>query len=165
MRYELSGENVYCDEVKFSDQFIQFYASERGIFSISLSSKSFKKSFKKTRINKYTTSLKKELIEYLDGKKKIFKTRLDLSGTEFQEKVWRELMLIPYGKVQTYKDIALRVGGANYSRAVGMANNKNKLPIVIPCHRVIGSNRNLVGYALGLEIKKRLLEIEGIKIE
>ena len=75
-------------------------------------------------------------------------------------KVWKQLLNIPYGEVRTYKEIAEKIGNSKASRAVGMANNKNPIPIIIPCHRVIGSNNKLVGYALGLDMKKYLLDLE-----
>lgn len=101
-----------------------------------------------------------ELQEYLTGKRKIFDLPLAPQGTEFQQKVWKALQEIPYGKTCSYKYIAENIGNIKACRAVGMANNKNPIPIFIPCHRVIGSNGNLVGYAGGLDIKEKLLEIE-----
>ncbi len=102
----------------------------------------------------------RQLSEYFAKKRKIFDIPLKLEGTEFQKAVWHALMKIPYGKTATYLEIAETIGNPKASRAVGMANNKNKIPIVIPCHRVIGSNGSLTGYAGGLEIKKKLLNIE-----
>ena len=103
---------------------------------------------------------KKELEEYFEGKRKEFDLPLEQEGTEFQKKVWEALERIPYGETRTYKDVAKMVGNEKASRAVGMANNKNSIPIIIPCHRVIGSNGKLVGYALGLDMKKYLLDLE-----
>lgn len=102
----------------------------------------------------------KELQEYFSGKRKIFNLPLEPKGTEFQQKVWKTLQEIPYGKTYSYKDVAGNVGNIKASRAVGMANNKNPIPILIPCHRVIGANGKLVGYAGGLELKEKLLELE-----
>lgn len=101
-----------------------------------------------------------QLGEYLIGKRKRFDLPLAPQGTEFQHKVWRVLQEIPYGETCSYKDVAKNIGNIKASRAVGMANNKNPIPILIPCHRVIGANGKLVGYALGLELKERLLELE-----
>jgi methylated-DNA-[protein]-cysteine S-methyltransferase len=101
---------------------------------------------------------------YLAGKLKSFDVPLDLYGTEFQKRVWNELLKIPYGSVRTYKDIAESIGKPKAFRAVGGANNKNPIPIIIPCHRVIGSNGELVGYGGGLEYKIKLLQIEGIEL-
>lgn len=101
-----------------------------------------------------------ELCEYFKGQRKTFNIPISLQGTEFQLKIWQELSKIPYGETRCYKDIACAVGNPKASRAVGMANNKNPIAIIIPCHRVIGSNGNLTGYAGGLGIKEKLLAIE-----
>lgn len=101
-----------------------------------------------------------QLLEYFKGKRIVFDIPLYLEGTEFQKKVWQELINIPYGQIATYKDIAIRVGNEKAVRAVGGANNKNKIAIVIPCHRVIGCNGKLVGYAGGMWRKEWLLEQE-----
>lgn len=90
-------------------------------------------------------------MEYLNGKRKTFDIKYEINGTEFQKKVWEELTHIPYGETSTYKEIAVAVGNPKASRAVGMANNKNPISIVVPCHRVIGSDGKLVGYAGGFE--------------
>jgi len=102
----------------------------------------------------------KELQEYFTGERKTFSLPLEPQGTEFQQKVWKALQEIPYGKTCSYKNIAENIGNIKASRAVGMANNKNPIPILIPCHRVIGANGKLVGYAGGLELKEKLLETE-----
>ncbi len=83
-----------------------------------------------------------------------------MDGTEFQKKVWKELLNIPYGKTMTYKEQAEKIANKNYVRAVAGANNKNKIPIIIPCHRIIGSDGSLVGYAAGIKVKKYLLAHE-----
>ena len=102
----------------------------------------------------------RELEEYFAGRRKIFSVPLSIKGTPFQEKVWKALLSIPYGETRTYGEIAAAIGDKNAARAVGMANNKNPLPVFIPCHRVIGAKGKLTGYAGGLEIKEILLEIE-----
>ncbi len=102
----------------------------------------------------------KQLDEYFEGKRKKFELPLNPNGTDFMKKVWKALEEIPYGETKSYKQIAEQIENPKASRAVGMANNKNPIPIIIPCHRVIGANGNLVGYALGLEMKRRLLELE-----
>lgn len=101
-----------------------------------------------------------QLDEYFNGKRKVFDLKLSLDGTEFQRKVWRELMNIPYGETLTYKDIANKLGNINAVRAVGNANGKNPISIVVPCHRVIGSSGELTGYSGGLERKAWLIEHE-----
>ena len=102
----------------------------------------------------------KELDEYFRGKRKNFDIPLKIEGTEFQKKVWNELLEIPYGETRSYLDIAKRVGNPKASRAVGTANHNNKIIIIIPCHRVIGSNKKLIGYAGGLDVKEKLLKLE-----
>lgn len=106
---------------------------------------------------KYVTQLN----QYFTGKRKTFDFSLDLYGTPFQKAVWTALTRIPYGETRSYKDIALAVGAAKAVRAIGGANNRNPIPIVVPCHRVIGSNGSLVGYGGGLSIKEQLLTLEG----
>lgn len=104
--------------------------------------------------------VKSQLEEYFSKQRKIFDLPLNPQGTEFQKKVWQALINIPHGQTVCYKDIAVAIGNPKASRAVGMANNKNPIPIIIPCHRVIGKNGNLTGYAGGLNIKRKLLEYE-----
>ena len=101
-----------------------------------------------------------QLQNYLEGKRRSFTLTLDPKGTEFMLSVWKALQNIPYGETCSYKDIAERIGNPKACRAVGLANNKNPIPIFIPCHRVIGTNGKLVGYAGGLEIKEQLLNLE-----
>ena len=103
---------------------------------------------------------KKQLDEYFAGKRKEFDIPTRLEGTEFQKRVWEELRKIPYGKTVTYKDIAEAVGCQKGFRAVGLANNRNPISIIYPCHRVIGSNGSLTGYGGGLDVKEKLLELE-----
>ena len=98
-----------------------------------------------------------QLDEYFSGKRKQFSLQTKQEGTTFQQKVWKELEKIPYGKTMTYGEIAKRIGNPKATRAVGMANHENQIPIIIPCHRVIGSNGKLVGYALGLRYKTKTI--------
>ena len=108
-----------------------------------------------------TRAVKQQLQEYFAGKRKKFAFPLDLRGTEFQMACWRALLDIPYGETRTYADIARAVDKPQGFRAVGMANNRNPIAIVVPCHRVIASDGTLCGYGGGLEIKRKLLELEG----
>ncbi len=101
-----------------------------------------------------------QLSEYFNKERQVFDLPLAPQGTAFQQRVWRALQQIPYGQTRSYKDIALAINNPKAYRAVGMANNKNPLMIFIPCHRVIGSNHRLVGYAGGLDIKEELLALE-----
>ena len=102
-----------------------------------------------------------QLEEYFAGKRREFTFPLDLRGTDFQLACWRALLAIPYGETRTYADIARVVGKPNAFRAVGMANNRNPIAIVVPCHRVIASDGTLCGYGGGLDVKRKLLELEG----
>lgn len=118
---------------------------------------SIKSSDKESELAKLTF---KQLCEYFNKKRTAFKLPIKFEGTPFQESVWQELCKIPYGTTCSYKQVAENIGNPKACRAVGMANNKNKIMIVVPCHRVIGSNGSLVGYAGGLDIKKFLLDFE-----
>ena len=103
---------------------------------------------------------KNQLDEYFIGERKSFDLPLAPKGTEFQKKVWDALKEIPYGETRTYGEIAEMVGNPKAARAVGMANNRNPIAIIVPCHRVVGANGKLVGYAGGMEQKEKLLHLE-----
>ena len=98
---------------------------------------------------------------YLSGQLKEFNLPLLPEGTPFMQSVWQRLLEVPYGQTASYKDIAIAIGNPQGCRAVGLANNRNPIPIIIPCHRIIGSNGNLVGYGGGLDMKIKLLRLEG----
>ena len=102
----------------------------------------------------------RELRAYFAGELEEFDIRLAPEGTEFQQRVWTELIKIPYGQTVSYGELAQRIGNPKASRAVGLANGSNPIPIVIPCHRVIGSNGKLTGYGGGLPVKEKLLALE-----
>ncbi len=102
----------------------------------------------------------RELKEYFEGQRKAFTVPLQPRGTPFQQKCWAALLQIPYGETRTYGQQAAMIGNPKACRAVGMGNNRNPLPIFIPCHRVVGANGSLTGYAGGLNIKEKLLQIE-----
>jgi O-6-methylguanine DNA methyltransferase len=104
----------------------------------------------------------RELDEYFRGERQTFSFPLDLRGTPFQLSCWRALLDIPYGETRTYADIARAVGRPKGFRAVGLANNRNPIAIVVPCHRVIASDGTLCGYGGGLDLKRKLLELEGV---
>lgn len=108
---------------------------------------------------------KSELSAYFSGHLKEFTVQVNPCGTPFQKKIWKEVMSIPYGQVCSYQDIANKINHTSACRAVGRANAQNPIPIIIPCHRVIGKSGKLTGYAGGLNRKQKLLNIEGIKIE
>lgn len=105
-----------------------------------------------------------QLREYFAGARRTFDLPLAPHGTAFQQRVWAALRAIPYGETRTYGELAAAIDSPNASRAVSMANHRNPIPIIIPCHRVIGANGTLTGYAGGLEIKRKLLALEGINI-
>ena len=108
----------------------------------------------------YLGEVCRQLREYFSKKRRSFDVPLDLRGSEFQRRVWNELQGIPYGETRSYQDIAARIGNPKAARAVGLANNRNPILIMIPCHRVVGKNKKLVGYAAGLERKEYLLALE-----
>jgi O-6-methylguanine DNA methyltransferase len=102
----------------------------------------------------------RELNDYFAGERREFSLPLDLRGTEFQLACWRALLEIPYGETRSYRDIAQAIGHTHAYRAVGMSNNRNPIAIVVPCHRVIASSGSLCGYGGGLDIKRKLLDLE-----
>jgi methylated-DNA-[protein]-cysteine S-methyltransferase len=101
-----------------------------------------------------------QMKDYLVGSRKEFNLPLSPEGTEFQKSVWNELLKIPYAETRSYSEIAINIRNPKAVRAVGMANNKNPIVIIIPCHRVIGKNGDLIGYGSGIEIKEKLLNLE-----
>ena len=136
-------------------------AHEKGIVSIHFGDVELDMPRKPSALtNKAATQIQ----EYFAGKRREFDLPLDPKGTDFQLTVWKALQTVPYGETRTYAQIAEAIGKPHAYRAVGMANNKNPIPILIPCHRVIGANGTLTGYAGGLEIKRKLLALEGITI-
>ena len=148
--------NTYCYDTKLGE--ITIVEENDFITKIYFgNSKEINANYIETELIKDT---KKQLEEYLIGNRKIFDLPINPKGTKFQSDVWKSLIEIPYGKTVSYKEIAISIGNKKASRAVGMANNKNPILIIIPCHRVVGSNGKLVGYAGGLDIKKKLLSIE-----
>lgn len=102
----------------------------------------------------------KQIEEYFRRERKHFNIKLNLRGTAYQRKVWNELVKIPYGELCSYKQIAGNIGNEKAARAVGMANSKNPIPIIIPCHRVIGANGKLTGFGHGIAIKEKLIKLE-----
>jgi methylated-DNA-[protein]-cysteine S-methyltransferase len=104
----------------------------------------------------------RQLAEYFAGRRKRFALKLDVSGTPFQRKVWNALLTIPFGETRSYAQIAQQIGHPSAARAVGAANGRNPLSIVAPCHRVVGATGALTGFAGGLDVKARLLALEGV---
>lgn len=107
----------------------------------------------------------RELKEYFAGRRTAFSVPLSMHGTPFQMEVWAALRAIPYGETRSYGELARRIGRPGACRAVGMANHVNPLPILVPCHRVVGTDGHLTGYAGGLDVKKYLLELEGVHVK
>lgn len=134
---------------------VQICAKDSGITKIA-----FADAANKQRPNVWTTQCIRQLQEYFDGLRNEFTLPLVLEGTAFQKKVWTALCKIPYGETRSYQDIARMIDQPKACRAVGMANNRNPIVIVIPCHRVIGKNKTLVGYGGGLKRKEYLLKLE-----
>ena len=162
-------EKVYFTKVKSIIGDLHLASSNRGLCKIGLPDEKhtditawLSKHFDVIEENyEKNGSVAKQLMDYLEGNLKTFVLDMHLIGTPFQKRVWEVLSDVPYGEVCSYKDLAMRANSPKGFRAVGMANNKNPIPIIIPCHRVIGSNGDLVGYGGGLDMKVRLLELEG----
>jgi methylated-DNA-[protein]-cysteine S-methyltransferase len=146
--------------------FTSYYSSPVGLLQLQCSDKYIKSVFfvdeENTSVqeHKLLQTCKKQLDEYFEGKRKVFHLPLNQEGTEFQNAIWKLLYQIPYGKTISYNQLALQYGDVKAIRAVAGANGKNKIAIIIPCHRVIGANQSLVGYAGGLNKKKWLLQHE-----
>jgi methylated-DNA-[protein]-cysteine S-methyltransferase len=121
--------------------------------------------FRSRGVNSHSTSVMRETIRqlrlYFAGELRQFDLPLELIGTDFQKRVWNALLTIPYGETRSYTEIALQIGAPRAVRAVGAANGRNPIPIIVPCHRVIGASGSLVGFGGGLEWKRKLLDLEG----
>ena len=148
--------NKYTGYIKVSAGIIKIICSEEYVLSVSFSD-IIKENDKGSEV---LDKALKQMNEYFSGKRKKFDLPLYFEGTEFQKSVWNELRKIPYGTTVSYKDIAEGINNEKAVRAVGNANNKNKIMIIVPCHRVIGKNGKLVGFAGGLDKKEFLLEHE-----
>ena len=140
---------------------IEIVASSAGLYSVKFIDNKPKLPKGKIKSNRTIIQAKKQLKEYFSGKRKKFELQVDIGGTDFHMKVWNEIIKIPYGDTITYTQLAKRMGNENLSRAVGTANGKNPIWIIIPCHRVVGMGGELTGYAGGLWRKQWLLELEG----
>ena len=148
------------------DEFIEYYDSPIGILRINananeLSAVVFVDDIQQpAKPNAATKMTKIQLTEYFAGTRQQFDLPIAVTGTDFQRQVWQQLKMIPYGKTSSYQDIARQINNPKAVRAVGSANGKNPLTIVVPCHRVIGSDGSLTGYAWGVSRKAQLLELE-----
>ena len=155
---------MYYDE--FESQFgkIQLQADDEGLTALAFQGGDAPiSSHGLTKNPEKFIEVKKQLIEYFDGKRKAFSLVLSMKGTAFQKDVWQELQKIPFGKSCSYGDIASKLNNPKAVRAVGAANGKNPIAVIVPCHRVIGANKKLTGYAGGLPLKQKLLTLEGIE--
>ncbi len=112
--------------------------------------------------NRHLQEAARQLEEYFAGDRTVFEVALDVRGTDFQRSVWGELSRIPFGVTCSYGDLAERIGNPKAVRAVGLANGSNPVSVIVPCHRVIGSDGSLTGFGGGLALKRRLLELEGV---
>lgn len=140
---------------------IELAASDSGITSILF----VKKRTPSADTSKHLSDCIRQLDEYFKKERKTFSVPLDLHGTDFQKRVWNELLNIPFGKTISYMQLAINLGDKKCIRAAGTANGRNPVSIIVPCHRVIGSDGSLVGYGGGLDKKKFLLELEGSLIQ
>ena len=140
---------------------IEILANDKGVTSVLF----VKARAGRTKNNEHTTVCLQQLHEYFNKQRKEFSVPIDLQGTDFQKRVWNELLKIPFGKTISYMQMAINLGDKKCIRAAGTANGKNPVSIIVPCHRVIGSDEDLVGYAGGMDKKRYLLEHEGVLIQ
>lgn len=141
-------------------------ASEKGLVRLEFEARVMKLDARRVELRESEREISpylNQLDEYFAGERREFRMPLDLRGTPFQIACWRALVAIPYGETRTYADIARTIGHPNAFRAVGMANNRNPIAIVVPCHRVIATGGSLCGYGGGLDIKRQLLDLEQAK--
>lgn len=158
-------ENIFISSAVISKIRFDIISSPIGLRKIIINNKqlisNYKNATKLRNDDPYTFDIFIQLAEYFESKRKKFEISIDIQGTEFQLKVWNEILKIQWGETKSYEQIAEKAGGKNTIRAVGRTVGLNPLPIVIPCHRVIGKNGKLTGYSGGLEVKEKLLRLEG----
>jgi methylated-DNA-[protein]-cysteine S-methyltransferase len=167
-------QNVYWTTIEYHTWKLYLAATGKGLCCLTLPKESFDtlahwvdQHIPNTRLIEDGEALdiyKKQVLEYLQGQRTAFTFPLDFRGTAFQISVWQALTLIPYGETRSYSDIAQVVQRPKAVRAVGAANGANPIPIVVPCHRVIGKNGSLTGYGGGLDVKEELLRLESNKV-
>jgi methylated-DNA-[protein]-cysteine S-methyltransferase len=145
---------------------LRLTASVHGLRSIEVvrGSKMKRETVPRTGAGAIVRQAEQELREYFAGRRRTFTVKLDLEGTEFQRKAWQAMRKIPFGETISYGEQARKVGKPKAYRAVGSANGKNPIPIIVPCHRVLASDGSLGGYSLGLSMKRRLLALEGVSV-
>ena len=156
MMYYTRFDTPFCE--------IILVGNEEGLSNLHLNTGEGKRSFEISKewiLNEtFFADTINQIKEYFRGKRTQFSVIINPQGTEFQKRVWRNLCKIGYGELCTYKDIAKAIGNEKAARAVGMANSKNPIPLIVPCHRVIGTNGKLTGFAHGLAMKERLINLE-----
>lgn len=150
-------ENIYKTTVETPIGYLELTSDPQFLLSVSFADTLIISSDFQPEILKESVL---QINEYFDGKRKEFNLSLQPTGTDFQNKVWEQVKKVPFGATASYLDIAIKTGSKNNTRAVGLANGKNPIPIIIPCHRIIGTNGKLTGYAGGLDRKKWLLQHE-----
>ena len=144
---------------------LRLIASDKGLVAIDVRNvKTSNDQVKNAAAQKILSATKKQLEQYFAGKRTAFDIPLDLEGTDFQQLAWRALCRIPFGKTISYGDQAKNIKKPKAFRAVGSANGKNPIPIIVPCHRVVAGDGSLGGYSLGLKMKKQLLALEGVSV-
>lgn len=154
---------VFVDYLQTPLGLFEFMANDHVIFQ-SIFCGNIECNKRQVRVNHITKACKEQLIEYFSGQRHYFDLPIAPKGTSFQQSVWHCLKEIPYGAVKSYGQIAQQINKPNASQAVGGANGRNPITLIIPCHRVIGSNGSMVGYAGGIERKLWLLNHEGVKL-
>jgi len=156
MTIKPQSNNIQCGIFQSPLGAISVVGDKNGISEIS-----FNNEKQATKETSFVDAGMEQLAAYFDGQLKSFDLKLNMIGTDFQKAVWDLLLQIPFGKTVSYADIAKDLGDSKKVRAVGMANGRNPIAIVVPCHRVIGSDGQLTGYASGIDRKKKLLQLEG----
>lgn len=151
----------YCSQIEFSEGYIMLRGKEEGLIAVDFVTD--KGDIPKYPSNQWTELAKQQLTEYLAGKRQEFDIPLIFQGTHFQNLVWKALLTIPYGTTVSYKEICKRIGRERAYQAVGTAVGHNPFFIIAPCHRVVASDGSIGGFSLGLKMKRKLFEIEGIK--
>ncbi len=156
MTYYTRFESPLCEIILVGD--------DQGLSHLHLNTGKGKRQFEISpdwiRNDVYFEDIRQQILAYAEGKQKTFKVKLNPRGTDFQKRCWKELTGIPYGMTRTYQEIATIIGNPKASRAVGNANSLNPIPLIIPCHRVVGANGSLTGFAHGLEMKQDLIDLE-----
>ena len=152
-------EAIYYSRVKSPVGPLLLAVSERGLLALEFGRGKIHPGWVESE--EKTSPCARQLAEYFGGRRRQFELPLDLRGTDFQKRCWQALLKIPYGKTRSYADIARAMGKPRAVRAVGLANGQNPIAIIVPCHRVIGSDGSLTGYGGGLHVKRKLLELEG----